>query len=305
MQEAPPSECRGWRSLADLLTGDPTAPVALVGAPLNEKSLTPGRCDLGPKVFRETLKRFSTFDLESGTDLSSLRVHDAGDAFLKTLTPEESFAPIRDRIANMKQELIVIVGGNNAVTRPGVHGLGPLSTTGLITLDAHFDLRDTDCGLTNGNPVRALVEDGLPGANIVQIGLAPFANTRRAFEFAAAQGLTVRTIADVKTCGVVSLIEEAIEALSARCDRLYVDFDIDVIDRAQCPGAPGARPGGMAADDFFAAARALGACDKVAAVDLTEFDPALDVSDITALTAGRWFAELLAGYAQRPSGTAS
>lgn len=294
------SECRGWRSLADLLTDDRSAPVAFLGAPLNEKSLTPGRCDLAPKVLREMLKRFSVFDLETETDLSALRLYDAGDLFLKTRTPEESFVPLRDAVAAQSQALIVIAGGNNAVTRPGVHGLGDLAKTGLITLDAHFDLRDTDCGLTNGNPVRALIEDGMPGNHIAQIGIAPFANTRRAHEFAAAKGITVRTIADVKACGAVALVEEAIDLLSALCERIYVDFDIDVIDRAQCPGAPGARPGGMAADDFFAAARAAGASQRVAAIDLAEFDPSLDVSDITALTAGRWFAEVLAGFTQRP-----
>jgi formiminoglutamase len=300
MQQTNESECRGWRSIADLLSDDKAAPIALIGAPLNEKSLTPGRCDLAPKFLRETLKRFSVFDVETESELSALRVFDAGDLFLKTRTPEESFAPVRDAIISLAQKLVIIAGGNNALTRPGVHGLGPLASTGLITLDAHFDLRDTDCGLTNGNPVRALIEDGLPGANVVQLGLAPFANTRRAFEFAKAQGITVRTIADVKACGAVALAEEAIEHLSARCERIYVDFDIDVIDRAQCPGAPGARPGGMSADEFFSAARAIGACPAVAAVDLTEFDPSLDVSDITALTAGRWFAEILAGFSSRP-----
>jgi len=48
---------------------------------------------------------------------------------------------------------------------------------GLITLDAHFDLRDTSDGPRNGNPIRCLLEDGLPGRNICQIGIAPFANT--------------------------------------------------------------------------------------------------------------------------------
>jgi formiminoglutamase len=55
----------------------------------------------------------------------------------------------------------------------------------------------------------------------------------------------------------------------------------------------------MQADEFFAAARAIGASPRVAAVDLTEFDPSLDLSDITALTAGRWFAEILAGFSAR------
>ena len=38
-----PSEALGWRSVADLVGHHPDAPVALIGAPLNERSLTPGR----------------------------------------------------------------------------------------------------------------------------------------------------------------------------------------------------------------------------------------------------------------------
>ena len=82
-------------------------------------------------------------------------------------------------------------------------------------------------------------------------------------------------------------------------EALIVDFDIDVIDRASCPGAPGARPGGMPVAMFLAAARRLAAEPKVKLVDLTEFDPSLDVSDVTALTAGRWVCEILAGFAGR------
>jgi arginase family enzyme len=78
-----------------------------------------------------------------------------------------------------------------------------------------------------------------------------------------------------------------------------VDFDIDVIDRSQFPGAPGARPGGLPVHDFFAAARHLAAQPKVRLVDLTEFDPSLDATDLSALTAARWIAELLAGYVTR------
>ena len=78
-----------------------------------------------------------------------------------------------------------------------------------------------------------------------------------------------------------------------------VDCDIDVIDRSQLPGAPGARPGGMASHDFFIAARMLAASGKVRIVDLTEWDPPLDASALTALTAARWLAECVAGFEQR------
>lgn len=292
------SEALSWRSIADLIGDHPTAPVALIGAPLNERSLTPGRCDLGPRAFRAVLPRFSIYDVETGADLDCA-VHDAGDLALKAMSPAEAFEPIRHAVAaQADRSLTIIVGGNNAITRPGLHGLG-LERAGLLTLDAHFDLRDTDQGLTNGNPVQALLDDGLDGVRISQLGLAPFANTRRAHEKAMAAGITVRTARDCRTQGLSALVAQELERLSALVDVIYVDVDIDVIDRSQWPASPGARPGGLPAQDVFDATRLIGAHPKVRAVDLTEYDPSLDVGDLGSLTAGRWFCELLAGFQAR------
>ncbi|GAA0869456.1 agmatinase [Brevundimonas basaltis] len=296
------SDALGWRSIADLVGDHPDAPVALIGAGLNERSLTPGRCDLGPRAFRAVLPRFSTYDVETGAELST-RIHDAGDLPLKALSPADAFEPVRDAVAGQgRRALTVLIGGNNAITRPGVHALGlakGLSSAGLLTLDAHFDLRDTDQGLTNGNPVQALLEDGLDGRRISQIGLAPFANTRRAHDKAKAAGISVRTARDCRQRGLAAVATEELDRLSALCDVLYVDFDIDVIDRSQWPASPGARPGGVSAQDFFDAARVIGAHPKVRVVDLTEYDPSLEIGDLGSLTAGRWFCELLAGFETR------
>ncbi|WP_240454428.1 agmatinase family protein [Caulobacter sp. 17J65-9] len=289
-------------SAADLVGDHPDAPIGLIGAPLGERSLTPGRCDLGPRVVRATLPRMSVYDLETETDLSGVRVHDAGDLNLKITPPAEAFEPIRHAVAEQAKvrSLVVLLGGNNAVTRPGVHGLDPsLSRVGVLTLDAHFDLRDTDCGLNNGNPIQALLEDGLPGRQISQIGLAPFANTRKAHERAKGAGISVRTMRECRELGAAAVVAEELERLSGLCDAIYVDFDIDVIDRAQLPGAPGARPGGIPVHQFFEATRLIAAHPKVAAVDLTEFDPSLDHGDLSSLTAARWFVELLAGFVRR------
>ncbi|WP_426051704.1 agmatinase family protein [Brevundimonas sp. SL161] len=292
------SEALGWRSVADLVGDHPDAPVALIGAPLNERSLTPGRCDLGPKAFRAVLPRLSTYDIETGRELG-LRVHDAGDVPLKAVSPADAFIPLRDAVkAQASRGLTILVGGNNAITRPGVHGLG-LDRVGVLTLDAHFDLRDTDQGLTNGNPIQAVLDDGLAGARISQVGLAPFANTRRAHEKARAAGISVRMARECRERGLAGVVAEELERLSALCDVLYVDFDIDVIDRSQWPASPGARPGGVSVHDFFDATRVIGAHPKVRAVDLTEYDPSLDVGDLGSLTAGRWFCELLAGFETR------
>ena len=290
-----------WKSIADLIVDDADAPVAILGAPMEAGSVTPGRCDLAPAAIRRALNRFSTFDLTASLDLD-LGLHDAGDVPVQGVMPADGFLPIRDAVEAcvLDHRLTILLGGNNAVTRPAAHGLGlPLEKVGLITLDAHYDMRDTSGGPMNGNPIRCLLEDGLPGGNIVQIGLAPFANTIGMDEDAAAAGISTYDLSDIG--GDLDIIlDEAFETLDAAgAEAVMIDFDIDVIDRAQCPGAPGARPGGLHVNQFFRAARHALKYPKVRLVDLTEFDPSLDVSDITALTAGRWVCEVLAGYSSR------
>ena len=287
-----------WRSIADLISDQ--GEVALLGAPMEAGSVSPGRCDLAPDLIRRTLRRFSTYDLETGMELS-IGLADLGDIPVRGVLPADGFEPIRDAAAAAvcSHDLTLLLGGNNAVTRPAAHALGlTLDEIGVITLDAHFDLRDTDQGLLNGNPIRALLEDGLPGRNICQIGLAPFANTAKMHRDALDAGIGVYTITDCLERGIGAVLDEAIARLG-HVRALMVDFDIDVIDRGQCPGAPGARPGGMPARMFFEAARRLASEPRVTLVDLTEFDPSLDIADITALAAGRWVCEILAGFSNR------
>ena len=294
-----------WPNLSQLLVGArEDAQVGLVGAPLGVGSVTAGRCDLAPGLLRATLRRIGRYDIESGRELA-VRVADHGDVSVGGMTIEAATGPIRDAcVASVgRHALTLLVGGNNAVTRPGVLALGqalgiPLGEVGLITLDAHLDMLSTTSGLGNGNPVRALIEDGLPGRNIAQVGLAPFANSAAMHRDALAEGNLVVTIGEVARDGIAACIARAL-AQVAHCRAIVVDCDIDVIDRAQMPGAPGARPGGMAVADFFTATRSLASEPKVRLIDLTEWDPSLDQSDLSALTAARWMAEAIAGFEAR------
>jgi formiminoglutamase len=290
----------GWPNLSDLIIERKATAVGLLGAPLAVGSVTPGACDQAPALLRRTLSRIGLYDVETGRELAT-EVADRGDVELLGSTIEDATPRIRDAVTSSAEAhaLTLLVGGNNAITRPAVLGLGGgLDEIGLITLDAHFDMRDLDQGLSNGNPVRALIEDGLPGANIAQVGLAPFANSRAMHEDAIAAGNLVITIGDVRAQGIAQAVQHALDHL-AHCDALVIDCDIDVIDRAQMPAAPGARPGGMAAHDFFWAVRNLASDPRVRVIDLTEWDPSLDPSDLSALTAARWVAECLAGYELR------
>ena len=290
-----------WPNLSELLVDPATATaVGLLGAPLAAGSVTAGACDRSPAILRQTLKRIGRYDVETARELAT-RIADHGDVALDGLTIEQATPIIQAAISDSSEAhaLTLLVGGNNAVTRPALLGLGgSLDEIGLITLDAHFDMRDTARGLSNGNPVRALLEDGLPGANIAQVGLAPFANSSAMHRDAEEAGNLIVTIGEVRRDGIEHAIAKALDHV-AHCDALVIDCDIDVVDRSQLPGAPGARPGGMAVSDFFWAVRRLASDPRVRVIDLTEWDPSLDPSDLTALTAARWLAECLAGYELR------
>jgi arginase family enzyme len=295
----------GWPNLSELIVDkNADAPVGMVGAPLAAGSVTQGSCDLAPGLLRATLRRIGRYDVESGRELST-KIADHGDVPIAGLSIEEATPSITAacKASVERHQLTLLVGGNNAVTRPGVHGLESglnlaLDKVGLITLDAHFDMRDTSQGLGNGNPVRALREDGLPGANIAQIGLASFANSAAMHRDAKDGGHLVASIGEVRREGIDRTISQALYHVR-HCEAVVVDCDIDVIDRSQLPGAPGARPGGMSSHDFFAAVRMLAAVPKVRLIDLTEWDPPLDPTDLSALTAARWVAECLAGFESR------
>lgn len=295
-----------WPNLLDLLLpADAEAAVGLIGAPLGTGSVTPGRCDLAPAALRGILRRFGTYDLDSRREIASA-IADHGDVALDGFDIEAATAPIRAaaRASVERHALTLLIGGNNAVTRPGLLGMADalglgLEEVGLITLDAHFDMRGLEQGLSNGNPVRALRQDGLPGANVVQIGLAPFANSRAMHEDALAGGHLVVTLQDTLLEDGGETVEAALAHL-AGCKAIFLDCDIDVIERSQFPAAPGARPGGMIDVEFFGFVRRLAAEPKVRAIDLTEWDPPLDPTDLSALVAGRWLAEVLAGFEARP-----
>lgn len=276
--------------------------LAVVGAPLQIASITPGRCDLAPEAIRKALTSFSTFDVDNGTDLRRLAVTDHGDLDIGEIKPEDALEPLGEGVRNALREAdaVVVLGGDNSVTRPAVHGLAEsLEGVGVLTLDAHHDLRDLQEGLSNGNPIRALLADGLPGENVAQIGIQPFANSAAYTGVAAKAGISVATIGAVRSAGIEPVVEEYLGQLVQRCDAIYVDLDLDVLDRAFAPASPGSRPGGLTPWELRRAALLCGREPKVRALDLVEIDPTKDVADVTALTAAACLLSFASGVVAR------
>ncbi len=277
------------------------ARLAVLGVPLNA-SISPGSCHLAPQAVRKALAYFTPYDVNHGTDLNSLPCADLGDIPIDHLDPDSAVGAVRLELTGQPSSLeaTVLIGGDNGVTRPGVLSLGDdLTRIGVITLDAHFDLRDTSEGLHNGNPIRALLNDGLPGKNIVQIGIQDFANSAAYAGIAHEAGIEVVTAERVHQKGIDAIIEGALNWLKSKVDIIYVDLDIDVLDRGWCPGAPGSRPGGLLPHQLKRAAYLLGRERRVRIIDIVEFDPERDLNQVTAMAAASCLLSFAAGVASR------
>ena len=94
-------------------------------------------------------------------------------------------------------------------------------------------------------------------------------------------------------------MREELDRLADRCDALYVDLDVDVVDRAFVPGCPGARPGGLLPHELLEAAVEAGRHPKVRAVDVVEVDAAADVNGVTVQLAAMCVLSVAAGFATR------
>ena len=274
------------------------ADIALLGFPVHKSSITPNSCHLAPKAIRSALARYSTYSASNDVDLRELKITDLGD--VTGADSNNGKKVIAKKVNGLldKYGLLIALGGDNSITYTVASGLfGDLSKVGLITLDAHHDLRD---GNSNGSPVWRLIQAGLPGKNIVQIGISDFANSKEYSTRAKEAGIFVITRAQLRDKSIADAMKQAFAQLGRNVDHIYVDLDVDVCDRSVAPACPAATPGGISADELRQAAFLAGGNYKVRAVDITEIDPKRDSKDErTVRLAALLVLEIAAGYKTR------
>ena len=277
------------------------ARLGVVGVPLSRTSISASSAHTNPAAVRAALGRFSTYSAELEVDLETLEVIDHGDLDVSRLLGEEAIDQVVAGIAALpSHDLVILLGGDNAITRPAARGLAAdLSRVGLLTLDAHHDVRGFHDGATNGTPVRGLIEDGLAAANVTQIGIGDFTNSRAYRAWCEGRGITLVNAIDARDEGVGGCVRRHLDLLAATCDWIYVDLDVDVLDSAYAPGCPGARPGGLAPFELHAAAREAGLHPLVRAIDIVEVDAGRDPHGVTVDNAALCLLSAAAGLARR------
>ena len=280
-----------WPRAASLFSeqSENQSDVTLVGVPASRTSLSPSSAHETPNAIRQALLRYSTAHSDSRVNLEKVSLCDAGDVTSPDGDEAGAIAQLKSIAA--KSSLLIALGGDNSITYSGVQAT---QSTGLITLDAHYDLRD---GISNGSPVRRLIEAGLSGKKVVQIGIADFSNSPEYAKRAKDLGITVIPRNELRSKSVKEIWALA---LSVAGDKVFVDFDMDVCDRSVVPACPAAAPGGISADELRQFAFLAGSSPSVIGADITEIDATKDSADErTVRLAALVVLELAAGFSTR------
>jgi formiminoglutamase len=281
--------------------------LALIGIPTWRTSITPGGAGTTPAAVRAALNYYSEFWPEDRSGdrpggRRALVAEDWGDSSDPDGAEGEAKAMTAVAAAARNATLLVALGGDNAATVPAALGTwgARLGAAGLVTVDAHHDLRD---GISNGSPVRRLVEAGLDGRRVVQVGIADFANSAEYAARAADYGITVIHRDELARRPMADAMAEALELAGAAGGPVHVDFDVDVCDRSVVPACPAALPGGISAYELRAAARVAGGHPLVESADFTEVDASKDAPDgRTVRLVALCVLELAAAVRMRPYG---
>ena len=273
--------------------------VGLLGIPTFATSITPRSVLSAPSAIRAVFECYSTWSFSEQLDLAdTMTLVDYGDVVDPDANDGAPVALALEAIHD-ELELLILLGGDNAATWHAMHSLagGELSNYGLVTLDAHLDMRE---GVSNGSPVRQLLEAGLDGRHVVQVGLADFSNSAHCARQSIAAGITLITRDELRSASIEATVARAMAIAGKNGQPVYVDIDMDVGDRSVVPGCPAAAPGGLSADEMRRFVRAVTRDVRVRAIDITEIDVDRDSADQrTVRLAALLILEALAGVQGR------
>jgi agmatinase len=281
---------------------DLKAQVAFLGVPFDQGTSGRPGARYGPDGLRDarTYNYYSwqddseapgIYDIDTGVEhLKGVTMADIGNISVVPSDVERNFWKITRvvRKALDANPLLVVVGGDHAVTGPVVRGFDRFSKLDIVHFDAHLDFTDHNQGIKwgHGSPIRRASEFANV-RNITQLGIR--LGGKKAVEEARGRGnriITTDTLRDIGPEAAVAHVPDS--------DAMYVTLDIDVLDPAFAPGTGTPAPGGLTYFELRDALRALAKRGRIVGIDLVELAPPYDCAEITTRTASKLLTDFLA-----------
>ncbi|HUD28968.1 MAG TPA: agmatinase family protein [Novosphingobium sp.] len=290
----------------DLVAGK--VDVAIVGAPLDMGSGYRGAKG-GPSAMRSQYGAGGV-DMYTMVDPDKeLNIVDYGDIAIDNMSTERSVQHVRERVAEIARTGAIpfIVGGDHSLEYADVAGLADVhgkGSFGVVHFDSHYDAGKGGVHfITHGAPVyRAVKEGHVQGRNYIQVGLRGSWPGAEGFEWMRDNGVRYHAMPEVEKNGWQATMERALKEARESGRKLYVSFDVDVLDPAFIPGTGTPVAGGLTMREAIPIVRRLCAENELVGFEIVELAPVLDPTYRSALNANTIMHACLTGVAMRKKG---
>jgi arginase len=231
--------------------------------------------DRGHEVYLDSIEAPSSFraEIKTAFELYRLLAARVGSAYEGGLFP-------------------LVLSGNCNSSLGTVAGIGP-HQLGIIWFDSHGDFNTpettesgfldgmglaTAAGLCWGKMAASIPNfSPIPGRNILHVGGRDFYPEEKAlFE---RSGGTIVGAETIRGSSMSAALEPALEALRSRVARIYLHFDLDVLDPGRAPANEFAAPDGLTVSQVQEAIRMIGERFTVCASGIASYDPQCDKKD--------------------------
>ncbi|MEE6169536.1 MULTISPECIES: agmatinase family protein [unclassified Mycolicibacterium] len=262
--------------------------VAILGEPFDMGTTYRSGCRFGPQAVRRISALYDSYNLDMAVDLAQeLSICDAGDVFVIPSNIEKSFDQMDRAVSYIINEGVfpVMVGGDHSIAYPNVRAIARQTegNIGIIHFDRHIDIQESDMDerMHTTHFFHATNLPNVPAKNLVQIGIGGWYGSRPGLKVAKDRETTVMTMGDIENLGIDKAVDAALEIAWKGVEKVYLSFDIDVVDGGMAPGTGSPEPGGLLPREALRALSRV-AREGICGMEVVEIAPPYDTSDSTA-----------------------
>jgi agmatinase len=256
--------------------------VAIVGIPWDWSTSGRPGARFAPQAVRKYLYSLTDFSPYRGESLK-ITFEDLGDVSIAPGDLKLSSLRIVEAAKEAyKRRLSLFLGGDHSITRWTLEPLASeRSLIGVLVMDAHYDMRSVEEGLTSGSWLWDLLSSYKDKFRVTIIGVQDYMNPE--YLSKRAKEMEVNVITRMELLEDINKGLEAVDKLKeVAAEVYYISIDMDHLCEACAPGVNSPSPLGMTQTESLRilvhASRKL----KPKGVDVTEIAPPYDVGDMTS-----------------------
>ncbi|MGC9148642.1 MAG: agmatinase [Sulfolobales archaeon] len=267
---------------------------SFIGVPFDSTVTYKPGSRFGPDHVRIASRNIELYSLRNQIDVEEIGIYDEGDIVTVIGDVEKTL----DRIEKVVKELVnenrlyIFVGGEHTITYGIVRGIYRRKL-GVVILDAHLDLRNDYLGLKYSHAtVMKRISEILGAGSLFYIGTR--AVSKEELNEASRLGHEYISLYTIRRLGIREVVKRFLK-WSENFDNLHVSIDIDVLDPSVAPGVSTPEPEGLNSWELLELVNEL-LNDKVTSLDIVEYNPLNDPSEITAMLISKLIVEIVSKY---------